>query len=124
MAATTATWAIENGHAIWSGRPLSFWCDELVDDLVKVFSPVEVWLFGSVARGDDNGDSDLDLLVVLDHFDTSQSASMKALAATSSDVPAPFDVVFTDLRRLAARHSIAGTIERSAMRDGRRVYVR
>ena len=77
-----------------------------------------------MARGDDNGDSDLDLLFVLDDLDTSQSASMKALAARSSDVPAPFDVVFTDLQRLAARRSIAGTLERSAMRDGRRVYVR
>ncbi|MEO7398022.1 MAG: tyrosine-type recombinase/integrase [Ilumatobacteraceae bacterium] len=34
--------------------------------------------------GDDNGDSDLDLLVVIERFDSSTAIAMKALAAASS----------------------------------------
>ena len=38
----------------------------VVDEVVAACDPVEVILFGSVARGEDGPDSDLDLLVVLD----------------------------------------------------------
>lgn len=38
---------------------------EITRRLVEVCEPVCIYLFGSVARGDDGPDSDLDLLVVL-----------------------------------------------------------
>ena len=38
---------------------------ELTRRLVESYSPVRIYLFGSVARGDDGPDSDLDFLVVI-----------------------------------------------------------
>ena len=46
----------------------------VVDEVVADADPIEVILFGSVARGDDGPDSDIDLLVVLDHIDAAQQA--------------------------------------------------
>ena len=38
---------------------------EITRKLVEFYQPVRIYLFGSVARGDDGPDSDLDFLVVV-----------------------------------------------------------
>src|SRR5947207_15849520 len=39
--------------------------EEIIRRLVEYFQPERIYLFGSVARGDDGPDSDLDFLVVV-----------------------------------------------------------
>ena len=63
-----------DGRAIGNGESPAHWSDMLVAQLVDEFDPVEVWLFGSVARGNDNADSDINVLVVLD---TSTTQAMR-----------------------------------------------
>lgn len=41
--------------------------NSVVDRLVKVYAPNEIYLFGSFAWGNPEEDSDLDLLVIVDH---------------------------------------------------------
>ena len=65
----SSTWAVEDGKAVWDGRRLDEWTDFIVADLVTEFDPAAVSLYGSVARSDDDGDSDIDLLVVLDTYE-------------------------------------------------------
>ena len=38
---------------------------EITNRLVEFYRPIRIYLFGSVARGDDGPDSDLDFLVVV-----------------------------------------------------------
>ena len=38
---------------------------EITRKLVEFYRPVRIYLFGSVARGDDDADSDLDFMVVV-----------------------------------------------------------
>lgn len=57
---------VEAGKAARNGRRLDASVPHLVDELLELFELVEIWLDGSVARGD--GDSDMDLLVVLDSY--------------------------------------------------------
>lgn len=119
-----STWTVEAGRAVWDGRRLSEWVPDLVADLARAFDPIEVWLYGSVARGDDDGDSDIDVLVILDAYDPAEAIELKTAALRSASSPAPFDVSFTDPRRFEARSLIPGTVERAAAIEGRRVHSR
>ncbi len=96
----------------------------MVADLVTEFDPVAVWLYGSVARGDDDGDSDIDLLVVLDSYEPRDAIEFTTRAFTASPSSAPFDVSFTDPDRYVNRSRIPGTIERATVLEGRCVYRR
>jgi predicted nucleotidyltransferase len=68
-----------------------------MDDVAKVFAgfPVaQVWVFGSVARGDDRPDSDLDLLI-----DLKPGASFADIIGLDDEMSAvlgcPVDIVTT-----------------------------
>jgi len=50
----------------------------VVDEVVRATDPDEVILFGSVARGEDGPDSDIDLLVVFEHIDPAEKRPMMA----------------------------------------------
>lgn len=56
-------------QARYDGRPLANWVPTVVADLVATCDPVQVILLGSVARGEDGPDSDIDVLVVLPEVD-------------------------------------------------------
>lgn len=115
---TTATWTAPDGRALWNGESLQHWSNVLTSELVALFDPVEVWLFGSVARGDDGADSDLDVMIVLDRYDTADAIELKRRATVSTTTPAPFDVTFSDPDRMAQRSGVVGTIERAVRLDG------
>lgn len=118
------TWTVEAGKAVWDGRRLVDWLPEVVAELARTFDPAEIWLYGSLARGDDDGDSDIDLLVVLDEYDPADAIELKTKAYRSVWGPVPFDVSFTDQVRFERRSRVPGTVERAAELEGRRVHVR
>ena len=124
VAKGTVTWEARDGRALWDGRTLGDWAHDLVGELVARFDPIEVWLFGSVARGDDDSGSDIDVLVVLECYDPAQAIELKQRAGQSTVVRAPFDVAFTDAARVQQRRRIAGALERAAVAEGRLMYRR
>lgn len=125
MTTTTATWTAAAGRAYWNGETLAHWSNVLTTELVALFDPVEIWLFGSVARGDhSDSDIDVDVVIVLDHYNTADAINLKHRAFNSTGTPAPFDIVFTDPTRMNERASIVGTIERAVRLDGVRKYRR
>jgi HEPN domain-containing protein/predicted nucleotidyltransferase len=96
---------------------------QMVEIIVDGWDPVQVILFGSRARGDHREDSDADLLVVLDEVD--DYGGLRLAIDTALDctrmrrdikLATPTDVV-----RMA---TVAGTIERAAMVEGRTLHVR
>jgi predicted nucleotidyltransferase len=109
---------------MWNGRLLSDWVPDLVGEVVALLDPEAVWLYGSVARGDDNGDSDIDLLVVLQSLDPASIMELKRRVYDSVTTPVPFDVGFSDPGRFSQRARIPGTLERAAVREGHSVYER
>ena len=112
----SSTWTVEDGKAVWDGRRLDEWTEVLIADLVSEFSPAAIWLDGSVARGDVDGD--IDLIVVLDSFDTGDAIVLELRAFNAATTNAPFDVSFTDPDRYLERSRIAGTIERASSTAG------
>ena len=59
----------------YDGKTLQELWPAVVDEVVAAVDPLEVILFGSVARGEDGPDSDIDLLVVLDHIEAGREAA-------------------------------------------------
>src|SRR5713226_6538655 len=80
----------------WNGKTLREWVSGAVDDIVRAYDPVRVILFGSVARGDEGPDSDVDLLVVLDHVDPRDRAHLMGEIRFAISAPVPIDVFVTD----------------------------
>jgi hypothetical protein len=100
VARPAATWTVREGHALWNGRTLRDWSAPLAADLVDPFHPVEICLFGSVARGEDGASSDLDVLVVLDEVRLARSVESKQRAERAATVPVPCDASFTDVAQV------------------------
>ncbi len=96
---------------------------EMTRRIVDAFSPAKIILFGSQARHDAKPDSDVDLLVVLDHVDDKRKAVADILAL-SRDLIVSVDVVVTTPEEIARRGDVVGSILRPALREGMSLYVR
>lgn len=112
----------ENGR--WNGKTLREWLPSVIDDVVNRFNPVRVIVFGSVARGDEGPDSDLDLLVVLDHVDPKDRARLMGEIRFGIDAPIPMDVLVTDPNECERRRDVIGSMQYWPLREGEIVYER
>jgi len=95
---------------------------EITRRLVDFYRPVRVYLFGSVARGDDGPDSDLDFCVVVPDNAPREifraGASLPALAG----VRAAADIVPWRRTDLKTRGMGEGLSARHVIREGRVLY--
>ncbi|HLI15440.1 MAG TPA: nucleotidyltransferase domain-containing protein [Acidimicrobiales bacterium] len=101
---------VRAGKATYGGRALSEWVPDVVDRLVERFAPRKVVLFGSVARGDDGPDSDIDVLVVLDRLEGRHHDAVIAMLRSLTDLPVPVDVVVTDVAEIEDRARTPGIV--------------
>lgn len=108
----------------YDGKTLQELWPSVVDEVVRAVDPVEVILFGSVARGADGPDSDIDLLVVFEHIEPAEKRPMMARIRSAIETFAPVDVIVTDSAEMAARHDDVGSILYWPAREGRAVYRR
>jgi uncharacterized protein len=83
-----------------------------------------VFLVGSVARGDDGPDSDIDLLVVLPEVDPKRRHELMAAMQRAIRVPIAVDVLPTDPDELAKRRDVIGSFAYWPSREGTVVYER
>ncbi len=112
-----------DGKARFEGRTLAEWVPDAVSSLVGACRPRTIVVFGSVARGDDGPDSDIDLLVVVDDGADRREATEAALRAVAS-LPPEVDVVVVGRAAAEVHRDVAGTIIRPALREGKVVYDR
>jgi HEPN domain-containing protein/predicted nucleotidyltransferase len=88
--------------------------------VVDRFAPERIVLFGSRARGDNDADSDYDVIVVLD----ASSHPAEAVTRAIHDVHTNVDVIVDTCERFERRRSDVGTLEYVADREGRVLYTR
>lgn len=96
----------------------------IVSDIVAAAHPAKIILFGSVARGEEGPDSDLDFLVILDHLDRSERARLMGRIRFAIAALAPIDVYVTDLEEFDQRKNVNGSMLYWPAREGEVVYDR
>ena len=113
-----------DGKARYDDRTLAEWVPDLMDLVVGACSPEEVLLFGSVARGDDGPDSDLDLMVVCSSVDYTKRHELEAKLYGALGGAVPVQVFVTDRRECERRRDVVGSMHYWPLREGRVVYAR
>lgn len=110
---------------LYEGKTLEEWLPSVVERVVERFDPLKVVLFGSLARGEANYDSDIDLLVVFDHVEWEEKRELAIQVRLAMlDVPAPIDISVTDPDEIERRGDMVGSILRPALREGEVLYER
>lgn len=99
---------VVDGKARYNGRPLANWVDEVVARVFERSDATKVVVFGSVARGDDGPESDIDLLVVLPLVERRHEVAVRILRQLR-DLSVPIDLVVVDEASLADRRVSRGS---------------
>jgi predicted nucleotidyltransferase len=97
---------------------------EVVDRLVREFDPDRIYLFGSYAWGEPDEDSDLDLLIVVDHLRETPHKERVRARLCLRDVGIPKDVLVQTEESVRRRARVAASLERMILDRGRLLYER
>ncbi len=110
---------------LYEGKTLEEWLPAVVERIVERFDPLKVILFGSLARGEVDYDSDIDLLVVFPEMTGKDKRDLPVeIRVALADVPVPMDILVTDTDEVSRRDDLIGGVLRPALREGRVVYER
>jgi uncharacterized protein len=110
---------------LYRGKALYEWLPAVVERVAERFDPLKIIVFGSVARGEANYDSDIDLLVVFEEIEWAEKRNVTVeIRRALAHFPVPKDVIVTDVDELRRRGHLVGPMLRPALEEGRIVYER
>src|SRR4051794_273018 len=110
---------VVEGKAVYDGRSLAAWVPDVVERIFGRTEALRVVVFGSVERGDDGPDSDIDVLVVLPTITRRHDDAVRVLRQLR-DFPVPVDITVADNATLEREAHVPGLV-RVALREGRMV---
>ena len=108
---------VTNGKVLYDGESLAVWAVRVAERIVERCGASRVVLYGSVARGDDGPDSDVDLLVVMPIVGRRHDAAVRVLNELR-DLPVPVGMIVVDPAHLDEEARVPGLV-RAALREGR-----
>jgi predicted nucleotidyltransferase len=98
--------------------------EEVKQKLIKTYNPLEIYLFGSYAWGCPDEDSDLDLLIILDHYTKDQYHTLvdghKALIHTR----VPKDLLVLSKEEFEKDAEDNTTLSYKIKRKGKKIYAK
>ena len=89
---------------------------------MKKYKPVEVYLFGSMARGDAGPDSDYDIMILVSD---ARTLTLKEIAAAHNElwgVPAAGDVLVWKIGDFKKQLHLNASLPATIVREGKLVY--
>lgn len=96
----------------------------MLSQVVSVFHPRRVILFGSRARGDARNPSDIDLVVELDDDAPPEMMSAKVIHSARAGYHTPVDILPCRERVLKERAQAIGSFAHTVLTEGLVVYER
>lgn len=96
---------------------------EMVRRIVGRFDPDQIILFGSHARGEADGASDVDLLVVMPIVGSPRDLRVR-IRGEVRDIPVANDILVVSPEDLARRCDVVGTVFWPIVREGKSLYER
>jgi uncharacterized protein len=98
--------------------------DRLLTQVVSVFHPRRIILFGSRARGDDRADSDYDLMVVVDDDVPDECLSSRRRYEARKGIALPIDILPCRESILKERARAIGSFAHTILSEGVVIYER
>ena len=95
---------------------------EIVRRLVAAFQPERIYLFGSKARGDENPDSDYDLLMVLAHVDQPVYRLSQDAHSLLWGLAVAADIQVWEKERFESRLHVVASLPATVVREGELLY--
>ena len=93
----------------------------IVERIAEAVQPLQIWLFGSRARGDQHAHSDVDLLLVLDGAADRRACRGKAYGQLEG-LKLSADIIVVSAEQVVQRGRVAGTLLNNALEEGKLVY--
>lgn len=93
----------------------------IVERIAEAVQPLQIWLFGSRARGDQHKNSDVDLLLVLDGAADRRACRGKAYGELDG-FELNADIIVVTAEQVVQRGRVAGTLLNNALEEGKLVY--
>ncbi len=97
--------------------------NEIMRRIVATVQPERILLFGSVARGQSNADSDLDMLVVV-RGPAHRRALAQEIYKNLHGILTPVDIVVATEQDIQKHGQAIGSILRPALKEGQVIYER
>ena len=97
--------------------------EALVDLILDIFEPEEIWMFGSQASGHWSSESDIDLLVVGKKMSSPVSGELY-LRAHLAEIREAFDAVFVSVQDFEDQRQSEDSLLGKIWREGRMLYSR
>ena len=96
--------------------------NEIVDRLVKILSPLAIYLFGAQVQGTPHEDSDVDILVLVDDAHLAEPDLNERGYRALRSMFLPIELHFCGAQRFADAASVVGSFEHEVMSKGRLLY--
>ena len=93
----------------------------IVERVVKKFDPIAVWLFGSIARGDCDKHSDVDLMVIMPDGTDCRATAVNILVELAGSM-LPKDVLVNTPSLFARTADRVGSIQYTVRKHGVMLY--
>jgi len=95
---------------------------EIVERLVRTYGPERIYLFGSTARGEDQADSDYDMMVVVPDDTPPERRRIRLAYQALRGTGTAVDVLVWTRRAFDERLHLKASLPSTIVREGKLVY--